>query len=559
MIRRQLIREALENLGVINEEQLKDALSLQRESQMRLSEILVRLGYITSENLGPILSSQLGIIPASLENVKISLHALDSIPSSFAKRHRLVPLDFESDRLIIATDDIFNFLAHENLEAFLQKEMTLMFVSESELKGALEKYYDLKKDDLNSIIQEIDKSEVSKGEELALALEDEAPIIKLVELIIQEASKGRASDIHLEPLKDRMRVRYRVDGLLYEVQAPPKTLQNSIISRLKIMSNLDIAEKRLPQDGRMRIRIGERELDFRVSTLPSMYGESIVLRILDMNILHIEELGFSKKDLDEFERIIRLSNGLILVTGPTGSGKTTTLYSALSYINKPDKKLITIEDPVEYQLPGINQVHVKPQVGLTFASGLRSMLRQAPDILMVGEIRDFETAQIAIQAALTGHLIFSTLHTNDAPGAIARLIDMNIKPYLVSSTVQAVIAQRLVRKICNDCKESYRPTKDEIAALDLGPSGTIGFNFCKGKGCPKCKNMGYKGRIGIFELLLLNDELRALITEKLPSNLIKDRARHFGFRSLREAGMEKIKNGITTVQEVIRITQPIVI
>ncbi len=559
MLRRQLIKETLENLGVLTEEQIKEALRLQRESQMRLSEVMVRLGFLTSENLSPILSSQLGIIPLTLENIEISNAALDSMPAGFARRHRIMPLNFELDRLICATDNIFNFLAQENIELFLQKEISLILVAEDELKIYLDKYYGSKKEDLDTIIQTIDESEITRSRESILTPEEEAPVIKLVGLIIQEASRSRASDIHFEPLKDNFRVRYRIDGILHEVQAPPKSLQNSVISRIKIMSNLDIAEKRLPQDGRMKIKADDRELDLRVSVLPSMYGESVVLRLLDRTVLHIDQLGFSKKDLAEFEHIIELPNGIILVTGPTGSGKTTTLYAALNYINKPDRKLITIEDPVEYQLQGVNQVQIKPQVGLTFASGLRSMLRQAPDILMVGEIRDFETAQIAIQAALTGHLIFSTLHTNDAPGAITRLIDMSVKPYLVASTVQAVLAQRLVRTICKECKEPYSPTKEEKTVLEMAAGDLDNIHFYKGKGCFKCGHTGYVGRIGIFELLLLNDELRSLITDKASSTLIRNKARLFGFRSLREDGIEKIKNGITTTEEVVRITQPVVI
>ncbi len=559
MIREQLIRETLENLGVINEEQLKEVLKLQRESQMRLSEIMVKMGFLTSENLNPIFSSQIGIIPSVLKEIEISPNSLDSIPHSFAKRHRLIPLNFEEGKLICATDNIFNFLAKDNLELFLQKELSLILVSDKELEDSLDKYYGSKKDDLDNIIQQIDDTETAKSHADSLQVEDDAPIIRLVGLIIQEASKNRASDIHLEPLKTRYRVRYRIDGVLHEVQAPPVSLKNSLISRVKIMSNLDIAEKRLPQDGRMRIKSDGQDLDLRVSTLPSMYGESVVLRILDKTTLLINELGFSKKDLAEFERLINLPNGIVLVTGPTGSGKTTTLYAALNYINHPDKKLITIEDPVEYQLPGINQVQIKTQVGLTFASGLRSMLRQAPDILMVGEIRDFETSEIAIQAALTGHLIFSTLHTNDAPGAVARLIDMNVKPYLVSSTLQAVLAQRLVRTICKDCKSSYEPTNEEIETLEADSSKFEGVSFYKGKGCAKCNHTGYKGRIGIFELLVLNDELRSLIAHKATTTEIRERAKEFGFKSLREDGLEKIRSGMTTVQEVVRITQPVVI
>jgi general secretion pathway protein E/type IV pilus assembly protein PilB len=387
--------------------------------------------------------------------------------------------------------------------------------------------------------------------------DDDAPVIKLVNMIIEEALKRRASDIHIEPLEHKFRIRYRIDGVLHEIQGPPKRLQGSIISRLKIMAGMDIAEKRMPQDGRIKLKLEKKELDLRVSTLPATYGESVVMRILDKSgfMVGLEDMGFLPENKKDFEKLINLPNGMILVTGPTGSGKTTTLYATLSHINQKERKVITIEDPVEYQLDGINQVQVKSQINLTFASGLRSMLRQAPDIIMVGEIRDLETAEIAIQSALTGHLIFSTLHTNDAVGTVARLIDMGIKPYLVASTVQGILAQRLVRTICPSCREAYNPSAEEAAMLSISPGRLKDCELYKGKGCSACNNTGFKGRMGIYELLIMNDNMRELVIENTPSTVLCKKAREFGMRTLKEDGMEKVKRGYTTIEEILRVTQ----
>ena len=386
---------------------------------------------------------------------------------------------------------------------------------------------------------------------------EEGPIIQLVTFVIEEAVKSRASDIHIEPLEGKLRIRYRIDGVLHEVKSPPQRLQGPVISRVKIMAGMNIAEKRLPQDGRIKIQLLERQLDLRISSLPALYGESIVMRILDKSsfFLGIKDLGFLPDQQRAFEQLVCSPTGIFLVTGPTGSGKTTTLYAALSALNKTDRKLITVEDPVEYQIAGINQVQVKPQIHLTFAAALRSMLRQSPDVIMVGEIRDAETAAIAIQAALTGHLILSTLHTNDAAGAITRLVDMGMKPYLVASTVQGVLAQRLVRSVCPSCKEPYHPTQEEAKVLQEVPEAGPQGQYFKGKGCDQCSFSGFRGRIGIYELFRMDESIRQLILKKISTSEIRAKARSGGMKTLREDGLTKVKLGWTSVEEVLRVTQ----
>jgi len=413
------------------------------------------------------------------------------------------------------------------------------------------------------MIQDITEGEVEIGGPAAGVMADDgatvdadAPIIKLVNTIIVEAFRSRASDIHLEPLGKVFRVRYRIDGVLHEVKSPPKRLQASIISRLKIQSNMSIAEKRIPQDGRIQTSVGGKMIDLRVSCLPTNHGESIVMRILDKEGLRLglPELGFFTDDQQTFERLIGLPDGILLVTGPTGSGKTTTLYSCLHFINRPDRKIITVEDPVEYLLPGINQVQVSKSVGLTFSAALRSMLRQAPNVIMLGEIRDLETATIAINASLTGHLVFSTLHTNDAPSAVTRLIDIGVKPFLVASSTRALMAQRLVRKVCRKCAAPYSPTESELRSLNIDPNNTQNATFMKGKGCADCSKTGYRGRFGIFEIFVIDDEARKLIYDRVASSVLRTRAREMGMRTLREDGARKVLAGLTSPDEVIRAT-----
>jgi len=561
--RSRLIGEYLRSIGILDESQLKSVLKSQLESGSRLSEVLNGIGFMQTEQLRDLIVQEFSLVRTPIFDMEIPFDILSKIKPAVAYRHKMVPLKFENDVLTVATDDPLNLLAQDNLESFTGVKLDFVLSSDTNVNIALEKHYGGSKNILDAVAQKQDDSaSVSfkgvAGEVVKEEQKDEAPIIKLVTQIISEAVKNRASDIHVEPLEDKFRVRYRIDGVLHEVPGPPKQLQPSILSRLKIMAGMNIAEKRLPQDGRIRIQGMGKDLDLRVSTLPALYGESIVMRILDKSsfMLGLAELGFRDEDADTFEKLIHLPYGMLLITGPTGSGKTTTLYAALSYINKPNKKLITVEDPVEYQISGINQVHVRPSIGLTFASGLRTMLRQAPDVIMVGEIRDFETGSIAIQAALTGHLLFSTLHTNDAAGAFTRLIDMGVKSYLVSSTVQAVMAQRLVRKICQNCKEPYKPSIEELYVLGYKPGDPKAeeLQLSKGKGCKMCNYTGYKGRIGIFELLVNNDEIREMVVKRLSSYEIRDAARRNGMKLLREDGLNKVKEGITTISEVVRIT-----
>lgn len=568
-IRPKMIEEMFEGIGLLRADQIKEALGIQRATGQRLGQILLEKGYINDENIRHLVADQLGIICEEIKNLSIDAEVLNKIPQEFAETHRIIAIRFSANTLTIATDNPFNFLAFDNFRSFFGYELEGILTNTEDIDEILTKYR-IRKEEIplghlvtgiekrdKEVLEEIKEGEAPEKAASEVTPEEEAPIVRLVSLLIAEAVKKRASDIHIEPLENKLRIRYRIDGVLHEIPGPPKRLQSSVISRVKIMAGLDIAEKRLPQDGRIRFSVAGRDLDLRVSTLPAIYGESVVMRILDKSsfIMGLKDLGFTEEDEKKFEKLIKMPNGIFLVTGPTGSGKTTTLYASLSNINKPDRKIITIEDPVEYQISGINQVQVKPQINLTFAAGLRSILRQAPDVIMVGEIRDFETAQIAIQASLTGHLVFSTLHTNDATGAITRLIDMGIKPYLVASAVQASLAQRLVRVICLSCREEYNPTKEELASLRLNPEQIKKSKFYKGKGCEDCANTGYKGRTGIFELLVINDKIREIVFEKVSSSVIKEKARTLGMITLREDGMKKVLKGITTIAEVMRVTQ----
>lgn len=561
LIYQKIVTEGLKNLGILNERQIQEALDLQKNHRRRLGQALVELGFISNESIASSLISQFGISPVKVIPEQIPQPLTELVSFDFACLHRTIPVKLEKGTLTLATDNLFSFLALDNLRDFIQaEELDLIYVQTSDFDTCLNKIYEGKKSKKGRRVEKKIKKEVVSEflrQAQGVTGKDEAPIVKLVTLLLEEAYESRASDVHLEPLEDRFRIRYRIDGVLREVSGPPKRLQGSLISRVKIMAEMDIAEKRLPQDGRIKFTADGKELDLRVSTLPSIHGESVVVRILDRSclVLDLEKLGFTPEDKARYENLIKLPNGIILVTGPTGCGKTTTLYTSLSQINKPNKKLLTLEDPVEYQLVGINQVQIKPEIDLDFARGLRSMLRQAPDVIMVGEIRDYETAAIAIQASLTGHLIFSTLHTNDAPGAIIRLIDMGVKPYLAASTLQGILAQRLIRTLCPNCKKPYKPDKDELKAFDKSMAQSKGITFYQAQACEECHFTGYKGRIAIFELLILDDEIRNLISERPVTHEIGQAAKRKGMRGLREDGWIKAAQGITTLAEVLRVTQ----
>ena len=553
MMRKQdIVKELVKGIGLLDDKKIAHAFDKQIETKEYFAGLLVKLGYVSNQNVGKTFTSQLGFLPLSVKIETLEKKLISYLPANIALTHRIIPLKQDSGKLTLGTDDPLNFLAQKNLEAIIGSGIELELLRSLDMDKALDSLYASKK------VKSLDLGKASEDINVTKGAED-APIIKLVNLIINEAVKERASDIHVEPLEKKFRVRYRIDGVLHEVPGPPKRLEGSVISRVKIMAGMDIAEKRLPQDGRIKMVSDKKELDLRVSSLPSIHGESIVMRILDKTsfFVGLEDMGFLPKEKKDFEKLINLPNGMILVTGPTGSGKTTTLYATLSHINQKDRKVITIEDPVEYQLDGVNQVQVKPQIGLTFASGLRSMLRQAPDIIMVGEIRDLETAQIAVQSALTGHLIFSTLHTNDACGAITRLIDMGVKPYLASSTVQGVLAQRLVRTICPSCREAYKPSEEEAKILSLSPEDVNSLKLYRGKGCPTCAYTGYKGRMGIFELFIMTDEARELVLNNSSSTELNKKAKESGMKGLKEDGLNKVKRGYTTVEEVMRVTQDV--
>ncbi|MBK8001337.1 MAG: Flp pilus assembly complex ATPase component TadA [Verrucomicrobia bacterium] len=553
--------ENLIDLGYVNYGQV-EALKAEAEAAgSGVVDLMLDKRIITSAILTQAKAAHFGVEMITLSDVRLDDELISSVRRDVAKRYRVVPVFRHGNHLTIALADPSDLNTIDSLQHILRAELDLRVASDEDIDAALKKYYGADDSDLGKMIQDITEGEVevgaigAGGEDNGETVDADAPIIKLVNGIILDAFKMRASDIHLEPLAKSFRVRFRIDGVLHEMKSPPKRLQASIISRLKIQANMSIAEKRIPQDGRIQSQVGVKTIDLRVSCLPTNHGESIVMRILDKEGLKLglPELGFFTDDQQTFERLIALPDGILLVTGPTGSGKTTTLYSCLNFINRPDRKIITVEDPVEYVLAGINQVQVSEAIGMTFAMALRSMLRQAPNVVMLGEIRDYETASIAINASLTGHLVFSTLHTNDAPGAVTRLIDIGVKPFLVASSTRAMMAQRLVRKICKKCAAPFTYSETELRALGIDP-GTQGANFQKGKGCSECNKSGCKGRFGIFEIFVLNDEARKLVYDKVPSSVLRAQAREMGMRTLREDGARKVVAGLTTAEEVIRAT-----
>ena len=554
------VLELLQNSGVVSPEDMaacqQDAATMGQTTM----ESITKKGLLTMEQILEIVAKDCGMeFEATIEHVEEDV--LSSIQPADSRRYHALPLRKLPSGLRVAIPDPLDFETLDALRYLLKTDLEPVVVPLNRIDEAITKYFGKTDESLQTLMANMDGSELEVkgpgaegGEETA---EGDAPIIRMVYGLILEAHRLRASDIHIEPLEKRLRLRYRIDGNMQEMRDPPKRLQSSIISRIKIMSNISIAEKRLPLDGRIALATSDGPtLDLRVSTVPTIHGESVVMRILDKKnlMLGLPELGFFADDQAILERTINFADGIFLVTGPTGSGKSTTLYACLNTINKPDRKLITVEDPVEYQLPGVNRVAVNTEIGMTFAAALRAMLRQAPNIIMVGEIRDVETASIAINASLTGHLVFSTLHTNDAPSAITRLVDMGVKPFLVSSSIRAVLAQRLVRKICPECKEPYTPTEVELRALNLTAASLAQARFAKGRGCDRCRGTGYKGRAGIFEIFTVDDEIRHLINEGAPVSKIRQRARDLGMRTLREDGIRKVVSGMTTPEEIISAT-----
>ena len=558
-LQHRTLEQLLLEQGRLSQDDLRKVKRLQQERGERLERLLLDLGFISEEDLLPLLATYLGIEPVHRRDFPTAPVPLDGLNLKFLKHAKVLPLAQTNGTLTVAMSDPADYYTIQGLQLATGLQVEPRLARERDVLEALETIYGggaaaggTAEEPADAEIEYFgdDEEDVDHLRDLA----SEAPVIRFVNLLISRAVEQRASDIHIEPFENELKVRYRIDGVLHDVEAPQRRLQAAIVSRVKIMSKLNIAERRLPQDGRIKLRLMGREIDLRVSTLPTLYGESVVLRILDRSsiVVNLGSLGFPEDTLAQFDRLITKPYGMILVTGPTGSGKTTTLYGALDKINSPDKKIITIEDPVEYQLFGVNQIHVKPQIGLTFANGLRSIVRQDPDVIMVGEIRDAETAEIAIQAALTGHLVFSTLHTNDAAGAVSRLLEMGVEDYLLASSLLGVLAQRLVRKVCAKCR---RPAEVTAAVMrEIGGNGAAGEVY-EGEGCDDCARTGYRGRSGIFELLLVNDVIRPLILKRSSADIIKDASVQQGMRTLREDGWQKVRTGVTTVAEVVRVTQ----
>ncbi|MEI6561705.1 MAG: ATPase, T2SS/T4P/T4SS family [Verrucomicrobiota bacterium] len=540
------IIELLLDTCLVTREQVEEAKAEAKPGQSVVESLISRESVSRNDVLRA-LATHSSMEYVDLSQMAIAQDVIDIVPLEVARRYKVVPIANVEMGLMMATSDPLNFDTFDAVTHMIGRDVEWVCAAPDQIQAALQKYYGIEETAPGADI------EIGEGE----GAETDAPIIKLVTMLLMEAYKMRASDIHLEPLEKSFRVRFRVDGVLHEMQSPPKKLQHAIVSRLKIMTgSMSIAEKRLPQDGRIQVKIGKSQLDLRVSTIPTNHGESVVMRILDKTGLQLglPQLGFLSDDQAVFEQLLQLPDGIILVTGPTGSGKSTTLYACLNYINRPDRKIITVEDPVEYQMNGINQVQVSADIGMTFPAALRSMLRQAPNIIMIGEIRDMETAGIAINASLTGHLVFSTLHTNDAPSAVARLVDIGVQRFLVSSAVRAIVAQRLVRRLCPKCKAPHELTDAELRGLRLERSQIETASVMRAVGCDSCRKLGYKGRLGIFEIFLIDDEVRHMINEGASTVELRRRARELGMRTLREDGVRKVLSGMTTAEEVISAT-----
>ena len=562
LMERPFVTFLIENEAVSKENLEKIVPANGGAENLSIEGLLVTSGLMTEEGLNSFIERFYGVPIATLKDFPREPLLINNLSIQFMKEAKLIPSLLTDNELTVIMANPFDFYTLDAIRLATGHEVRVLYGREEGILFAIEQYYGSGSTSMEKIIEDIESGSTYQGEDEESIdhlrdMASEGPVIRLVNLIITRAIETRASDIHFEPFEDLFRVRYRIDGVLHDVESMPKKLQAAMISRVKIMAKLNIAERRLPQDGRIMLRVKGKEIDFRVSTVPTIHGESIVLRILDKGsiVLDVEKLGFPEDTLRGFRDLVERPHGIILVTGPTGSGKTTTLYCALEKINSPEKKIITVEDPVEYQLRGINQIQVKPAIGLTFANALRSIVRQDPDVILIGEIRDAETAEIAIQSALTGHLVLSTLHTNDAPSAITRLIDMGMEDYLLSSTIIGILAQRLLRVACPHCRVPYTPDPAILREMKLDRGDLSGFQISEVKGCESCGQTGYWGRQGIFEFFKITEEIQGLILGKKDSNIIKESARKQGMRTLREDGWLKVKQGVTTISEVLRVTQ----
>lgn len=550
----------LQDVGLVTRPQVEHARARLNGAESVL-EVLIKDGVVSNTDVSRTLAAQAHMDWIDLSSIVIPPEVIAQIRGEDARRFKVIPVAFGETGLVVAVSDPLDIDTIDSLSFLLQRELELVCSSPDKIREALLKYYGTA-DEAADILQQKIGEDVDLGLDIGGDVTGEtddtdAPIIRMVSMLLIEAHRAGASDIHLEPLDKKFRVRFRIDGVLQEMQAPPKRLQSAIISRLKIMTgSMSIAEKRLPQDGRIQIKIKRKPIDLRVSTIPTNHGESVVMRVLDKSslMLGLPELGFFSDDQETFERLIKLPDGILLVTGPTGSGKTSTLYACLNYINKPDRKIITVEEPIEYQMTGINQVQVNHDIGMTFPAALRSILRQAPNIIMIGEIRDLETASIATNASLTGHLVFSTLHTNDAPSAVARLVDIGVQPFLVASSIRAIMAQRLVRRLCSNCRRPGELGETELRALRIEPGQLAEAQVMQPVGCDQCRGTGYKGRMGIFEIFIIDDEVRHMINQRTSTTVLRQRARELGMRTLREDGVRKVLAGLTSAEEVISIT-----
>ncbi|MDA1229257.1 MAG: ATPase, T2SS/T4P/T4SS family [Planctomycetota bacterium] len=557
------IGQILVDLGYINDDQLWDMLEDQKQSPGTvLGQVGVRMGLITQAQVTEALAEQWGMPVVNLEETNIQSNVLELVPQTMAEIYRIMPVSLKNNVLTVAMADPQNVGALDDLRNFLGHEIRGAVSSGPEVEAAIARYYADREESIEDVIDAMstddDAEKRIRGYDLASEEEmsDAQPIKKLLNMVMLLAIRDQASDIHFEPFEDEFKIRVKADGVLYEMVPPPRHLANAIVSRIKVMSNLDIAERRLPQDGRIELNVGGNNVDLRVSVLPTLFGEAVVMRILDRTVvaLDLNKIGMDAVLLAKFRHVLKRPNGIVLVTGPTGSGKTTTLYSALNELNDTETKIITSEDPIEYDIEGIIQIPVNPDVGVTFANVLRAVLRHDPDKILVGEIRDYETAEIAVQSSLTGHLVFSTLHTNDAPSAITRLRDMGVPAFLITATVEAILAQRLVRRICSECRTEFAPSDELLMELQLPLDTARKYKFYYGKGCARCNNSGYKGRVGIYELMLMSDELRDAIAAEASGDDLRDIARQQGMTTLRESGLKLIFDGATTIDEVVRET-----